>query len=390
MFRSRLPAVFLVALFATDAKTVDFTVNGMETPYVLLFLFWTLYALFLSPSRRAVHLGIAWAGMMWCRPDSFVYIGALGLGVLLFGRFTPFWGGRRDLLGDFLIAGVILVVLYAPWVFWAWWYYGSPVPQTIIAKGLLMPSVTPSSLLQWLADFPLRIVRDGASLGTTFLPPYGLNSGWPRSLTAASFVLSLVGFLVWLIPRVRWEARVASFAFAVGHFYLNYFARFHSPWYVPTLTVLAFVAIAGLIDPLGGRSQKPDEAAGGARRLSRLILGVTPLLPLGAFLLLLFTGFQMRQAQAINETGNRRVLAEWLKANASTSKDTVFLECLGYIGYFSNLKMYDYPGLCSPEVVAVRRRSTIRGDYIDYFPEIISALGPDWVVLRSSEERRST
>jgi hypothetical protein len=115
------------------------------------------------------------------------------------------------------------------------------------------------------------------------------------------------------------------------------------------------------------------------------LVGVSFLVPLGALALLVCTAIQMRWAQEINETGNRRVMGEWLKAQSSSSKETVFVECLGYIGFFSNLKMYDFPGLCSPEVVAARRKCPLMGNYPNYFPQLISDLEPDWVVLRASE-----
>jgi hypothetical protein len=59
--------------------------------------------------------------------------------------------------------------------------------------------------------------------------------------------------------------------------------------------------------------------------------------------------------------------------------DTVLLEPLGYIGYFSQLKTYDVPGLSSPEVVAVEQS----GD-VDY-SSIIARLHPRWLVLRPYE-----
>jgi hypothetical protein len=61
----------------------------------------------------------------------------------------------------------------------------------------------------------------------------------------------------------------------------------------------------------------------------------------------------------------------------------VFLERLGYIGYYSQLKMYDWPGLSSPEVVAARRTY-----HTDDFATLIVALKPDWLVLRPSEIER--
>jgi hypothetical protein len=55
------------------------------------------------------------------------------------------------------------------------------------------------------------------------------------------------------------------------------------------------------------------------------------------------------------------------------------LEPLGYIGYYSQLKMFDYPGLSSPEMVAARLK------YGDNGIILVNALEPRWVVLRPGE-----
>jgi hypothetical protein len=62
----------------------------------------------------------------------------------------------------------------------------------------------------------------------------------------------------------------------------------------------------------------------------------------------------------------------------------VFLEPLGYIGYFSGLAMRDTPGLCSPEVVSLRK-SGVRG-----MGALAIALRTDWVVLRTNEYKGMT
>jgi hypothetical protein len=69
-----------------------------------------------------------------------------------------------------------------------------------------------------------------------------------------------------------------------------------------------------------------------------------------------------------------------LRAHAASPHDTVFLEPLGYIGYFSGLKMLDYPGLSSKEMVDVRRRLGPERENEAYLE-----LKPDWLVLRPDE-----
>ena len=63
------PAAVLVALVTADSKTICFATSGMETAFVLLFLSWVLWAMFCRPARLSLHLGLAWAGLMWSRPD---------------------------------------------------------------------------------------------------------------------------------------------------------------------------------------------------------------------------------------------------------------------------------------------------------------------------------
>jgi hypothetical protein len=57
----------------------------------------------------------------------------------------------------------------------------------------------------------------------------------------------------------------------------------------------------------------------------------------------------------------------------------VYVECLGYIGYFSHAKMADWPGLVSPEVVAVARQKG------SDFSSTLGVLRPEWAVLRPWE-----
>jgi hypothetical protein len=81
------------------------------------------------------------------------------------------------------------------------------------------------------------------------------------------------------------------------------------------------------------------------------------------------------------ENGLRRQIGLWLRAHAQTPTDTVMLEPLGYIGYYSGLTMLDYPGLASKRMVETRRRlGPFHEERIGY------ELKPDWLVLRPGED----
>ncbi|MCX6923094.1 MAG: hypothetical protein NT154_07780, partial [Verrucomicrobia bacterium] len=178
----RLATILLIGLFALDAKIVDFSINGQEIAFMMFFLALALHALTVRSNWPALQLGLAGAGLMWTRPDGFVYLGAIGLGFLLFDAGRPIGQTRLGLLKILSCGAALTIVLYLPWLFWAWHYFGTPVPHTIIAKGMWRvtsalvaqglghsaPGV--SSHTHFLSAVIARLLR--TSVGTTFLPAY--------------------------------------------------------------------------------------------------------------------------------------------------------------------------------------------------------------------------
>jgi hypothetical protein len=187
-----LPALVLLSIFGIDAKIIDFSINGQEAAFLMIFLGLTLYAL-LVPSRFAsLKLGIAWAGLMWARPDSFVYIGGIALGFLLFAPHLPLAKSRLDLLKTFCYAGVITTLLYLPWFLWAWQYYGSPIPNTVLAKGVNMASFDLGTLCRNFFLFPFYTLARRSSLHLTFLPSYPVFWNWPDIIIVYSQYLAWI------------------------------------------------------------------------------------------------------------------------------------------------------------------------------------------------------
>lgn len=370
--RLALPALaagFVVLAVATDAKSLDFAINGMETAFMLLFLAYALWAHLAPGPRQWLHLGAAWAGLMWTRPDSFIYIGLVGAAVWLFNDPARTGATRRGLLALYFKAALVTTALYGPWLAWAHGYYGTAVPHTIVAKGAQSGGFSAGKrFLENFWQLPWKIWQGASAADGAFLPSYFGLGPWPGWAQPFARALATIASVAWLLPRVRFETRAASFAFFFAAAYLSYVPYFPFPWYFPSTFLLAAVALGGL-------------AAQGAAHSVRLVRGFTAaavaLVLVAGIALTWGTARQMRAQQIYVETGNRRVIGEWLQQHAAPG-DSVFMEPLGYIGFFSGLKTYDWPGMSSREVVEAR---FLVGPL---WRELICYLEPTWLVLRTN------
>lgn len=372
---------FLVAWLATDAKTVDFTINGMETAFLMLFLAYALWAHLSAGPRQWLHLGAAWAGLMWTRPDSFIYIGLVAAGFWLFNDAAQSGTTRRRLLGLFIRAGLVTTALYLPWLLFAHFYYGTAVPHTITAKSGISDPRTAAGLLKTALEIPFNGWSDTTSIKGTFLPAYYMIGGWPVILGQLGAAVAVFCSLLWLLPFLRYETRVGSFAFFGAHAYLSYFPYFPFPWYLPSTAFLALFTLGSLLAQVlraAARWQAADPAGDRPRRLAAFAITVAGLLLVGAGWTTWQAARELRAQQQYVEDGNRRKIGEWLHANAKPGQ-SVFMEPLGYIGFFSGLKTYDFPGMSSREMV--RARQVVGNDWA----AIIEYLQPNWLVLRPKE-----
>jgi len=346
-------------LWLLDAKLAAFSTNGMETAFLVLFVVLAWRAIVEGEMRLA---GLALGGVMWTRPDGFIYVGALTMAAWLVQR-----GWRPDWSGWLRMAGWGAAI-YAPWFIWAWWYYGSPVPHTIMAKRTI---VADADLLAALRTWPIRLFVGRTAADDAFLPPYFYFGGWPEALWFWSKALTYGAAVAAVWPRCARPARIAGIAFVLGGCYLEVTPR--APWYFPAWQVLAYIAIGGVAAAVldGGPALRRTRRTVLAAAMAALILTQ------GA--VYLAVSVQLREQQSLIEWGIRSVLGRDLRRMAASPHDTVFLEPLGYIGFYSGLAMRDTPGLCSPEVVALRRsgQTAMAG--------LAVALKPDWVVLRNNE-----
>ncbi len=361
--------VFFGVAFA-DAKLVDFSINGMETAMLVAFVLWLWSELERQPAPRSWAVAVGCGGLLWTRPDALILGAALMIPHLIFraragGQGT--WPWRPALLGA-LWGGLI----YLPWFAWAWGYYGTPIPHTIIAKSQITPGVDFWAVLK----IPWRSLLGDSHLRDILLPTYWFFGDWPKWLATWAYVLSLPAAIAWVLPWLPAATRRVSLTLFLGSFYFSSIIPF--PWYSPPWTVIAALTLAGIASWGGGSMSAPSG------RLRLKLVRVTAMLTVAVQVFVLgLSAWQMRHQQRIIEEGVRREIGLWLRHQAEPG-DTVFMECLGYIGYYSGLKTYDYPGLSSPEVVAAIRDGARR------FTAVIERTKPDWVVVRPFEVADTT
>jgi hypothetical protein len=355
---SVVPAVFFGFLYLLDVKALAFTTNGMETGFMLAFFAWGLSLLRQEGTGSWFLQGLCWAGLMWTRPDGCVYIAALALAQAAFSG-----GPRLRRLGSLMKSGLVCAVLYFPWFAWAWQYYGSPVPHTITAK-----SITGYPYLEYLQMMVKS--RPGFLWDRVigiYAPLYDFR-GWPTWIRWVSGAVALFAAVYWLFPVRDPLGRMVSLCAAVLAAYSILMPAVF-PWYYPPLAMCSsLVFVQG--------SFTLANLAGPRVRVARsLTLGALASLGALAACLLALSAWQLRLQQKLIEDGNRTAIGLWLKSHMQ-SEDRVYLEPIGYIGYFSQAHIVDYPGLVSKEVVRLRNAGRPQ------FLRVIPALGPEWVVMR--------
>lgn len=352
-------------LLLFDGKLIDFSINGMETAMVVFFLLLLWSELETSAKPRAGILAVCFGGVMWARPDGFVLAGALLLPYLIF-RQPP--SGKPAISWKPLIGGLVLgALIYLPWFAWAWWYYGSPVPNTIVAKA----AYTPPLQIRELLLMPWYTLTGESQLKYLFLPSYWMFGSWPSGLIRFAQLLSIVATFAWLIPGLSASGRRAGLAIFLGMFYLCSIPLF--PWYVPPWSVLASLALCFVFNDGYTRLALANRI----RWLQVMRMGCALVVGIQVATFAA-VAWQMRILQQAIENDGRRDIGLWLKQHAQAG-DTIFLEPLGYIGYYSGLKTYDFPGLSSPEVIAAYKSG------ITSYAALIEKLQPTWVVLRPQE-----
>jgi hypothetical protein len=352
---SRAAALAVAALWAVHPDTLWTTAGGMETPLVVL---WMVAGLALALRERWKLAAAASAALCVTRPDGVVWAGVL-LALALVRL------GRRALAPIFVGAAVL-----APWLVFAWLYFGSPLPHSVVAKQAMGGAQPGLWYLAWLFD----------SLG------FGYR-GDPSPVETGLWLgcVALGAAVVWSRPGVPVALRAPA---VFPPLFVGFLALGRAPWFdwylVPATWCGLLLGVVGARE--GARLLAAHARASGWPRAS------VPALAAG-FLLLLGAGLVQRDLDAVsywrrfqeNEDETRRRVADWIASN--TSPDAVVaMEAIGYQGALSRRRVIDLAGLVSPAVVELYRET---GSNAATFAAVLERHRPDLIVLRSFEVQQN-
>jgi hypothetical protein len=369
------PTGFILAFLALDQNQVMFGIAGMETQIAVAVLFAGFYCVLVEDyPKSGVALGLA----LLARPDFALWV-APAYAFLIIRNY------RKALRAAALSAAIV-----APWLIFTWIYYGSPVPNTITAKNTAFvpdfPSVThPGAWINFVGD--QLSAAASAHAWTIFAPFY--DAGFLVHAPIPYEMVKVVAFLVAGLAVIGALSMVRRASFMPVVAYVLLFAAYrvlylklgYFEWYgVPAAAALILVAGVGL-----DRTCRWLSTASSGR-LSPAAIAAVPavLLALVYVTALPFRTVVEARVQHNVEDKVRDPLGRYL-GEVVKPGETITSESSGYVGYYTNGTLYDFPGLESPRVVSILQKARDGDLQVHSLLSLAAVLHSDWLVLRPGE-----
>jgi hypothetical protein len=358
----RWPTTLVLVYLAVDQNHIFYGMAGMETQVAVAVLLWSIDAVMAGSVLRT---GLSFGAAVLTRPDFLLWNGVATLEL-----------AARDWRRAVRVVAIGALVV-APWIVFTTVYYGSPIPNTILAKSAhfvapLPATLDPGSLAAWAGT---AITDHASAISLTFAPFFEdtLVVGAPLPLGLAYFISILVWILAilgavrtWRIPG--WRAAVL-FAAAFTVYRIALLPGAYFDWYVPPHTAILIILAAAGIHSLRPTPQlDPRPALAVAIAVAFAIH--TP-----------FSRGLERKLQTDIEVAVRTTVGQEL-GRLIRPGETLATESAGYYEFYSNATMLDYPGLTSVRArEAMQALPPDRRTIIDF----LDAVEADWLALRPAE-----
>lgn len=344
----RTGVVFTLLVYALLSPIVSYAVSGMETSFYMLLILSSVLAYAAGRMRLA---GVLCALVVLTRPDGAILAAVLLLHALVWRR------------SEFVGFGVVCVGVLAPWLAFATVYFGSPLPQSMLAKiqmGATDPLLSLHNFVWYFSDRENR---------------------WFLALTPV-FLLGVAGVL-----RSKRELAVLlvmawGVLYATAYILSNKFLFPNSPfeWYfVPLLAPFALgigAGLSGLLSFTGSQHGKP-------RSWRRYAAGLCT----AAVLILGYNGVLQYQRLELGRlvSGREEVyaqLASTMREMGIQSEHVAAYE-IGAFAYYYPGPILDLLGLVSPQVDAndsSKVIASVRPPWIMAYADMLptDVLGAEW------------
>jgi arabinofuranosyltransferase len=307
-------------LFLFNPENLQWSLSGMETEFSIFLIFSSIY----FSSRNGWNLAFLAAALaVWTRVDSVAVPVALTAVYVFRFKKLP------------LIPLAILTVVLLPWIAFASIYFGSPIPNSAIAKASLAGN-------NYIIAF-----RDILGRGFLHIHSFGIPF----------LILAFLG--TWVICREKRELLILpvwtwgyalSYTLAAGGMHPWYYA----PFYVGYLA-LVFAGFLYVVEK--APFLKPVWVA-------RAICSI-------AIVIVLYISYlrldRLREMQAHLNTMNKAV-GLWVKENSPVGT-VLAIKDIGYMGYYSQRKVLDLAGLVSPQSIPYRAKGDFLGPIQKFLPD---------------------
>lgn len=348
----KTPGVGWTALFLYPGFSLPAASLGSEIP---LYIALSLGAFATYARQRYSLTAILAASTALIRPDGVLVPLTLALDYFLRIRKPIPWK-----------AALIFIGLLLPWLIFAWSYFGSPLPITLLTKrqqGTMAVSQTFASGFPWILDW--------------------YKSGWQYWLEAA---LALPGIYGLIRFARQWALLLSWNLLYFGAYTLLGVSRYF--WYyaplVPGFIVLVGLGVSTTSQTLL-RAIQHSEGFSDHPEANHTVPGKSILNPaylLAGGLILVLATAQISDLRQLGVATDRRAetyrsVAAWINQNTPPDALIGSLE-VGIIGYYTDRRLVDFAGLIRPEVAQKLGYSVSYDEPARWTAEIFS---PDYIVI---------